>query len=608
MGGTCFSSYDARVGLIDEIDNEYSKLVVTYSSVKSAAKSSAKIYAIGYPHIADNAGSCADNVHLNSEEITLSNALIDHLNYAIQQATLSAGVAYVDVTNAFSGHQLCDGGTSNLAVNGLTYGQEVLHMAGAESFHPDALGQKYLQNAIQTATGNFTTYSVGNSSSAVQPSRISTTAQSLLGPYRTADSNTISMPLLSNQIPDTGYKSNGLNFTVAQNESTLKPNTSYTVTLHSTPTNLGTFTTDADGNLTVSASIPSSVDNGIHTLDITGTNVAGQPVDLYQSIAVGSTPSDFDGDGNTDSAATCTLVTPSGHDIDQDGIDDACDSIIGRSPTDVNQLYRARQGETARGESPSDIYLERNASLAASMLGVTDADPDADDWSLVGLTSSSQEAALANIKVSDIGLTENTYDEYVPVISARSNTDGCIELSPTSLAVVTSSSSAELTTTATDSNTCRSADPSADVDSDSTPDNTQTLYRFRVGNPALGEPSNDLYIERNNNAGEAALGTSDYDDTGDGWSKVATFSSAASYVKIGLFDPASATVIADGSAAFTTSLLAQYTQQQRRGIIPIIALSDGTTCYNYQPDSLGFVGLGQTRTATRLTTNVLDCN
>jgi len=606
--GTCFNSYDARIGLIDEIDNEYNKLVATYSSVGDAAKSTTKIYAIGYPHIADSSGSCADNVHLNSEEISLSNTLIDHLNYTIQQAALSSGVAYVDVSTAFNGHELCDGSTSNLAMNGLTYGQEVLHVIGSESFHPNSLGQKYLQSAISSATSNFTIYAPGVSSSAVQPSRNSTTAQSLLGPYTTSDNNPISVPILDNQIPDTGYKNTGLDFTISQNDSTFKPNASYTVTLHSTPTILGTFTTDSQGNLTVTAAIPSGVDNGLHTLDITGTNVAEQPVDVYQAIAIGNVPNDFNGDGSADSAASCVLTGPSNHDIDQDGVDDACDDTIGRAPSDISQLYRARQGNPANGESADDIYLERNVALASSMLGVTDYDANADGWSLIGVTTTSQQAPLASIKVNDIGLTENTYDEYVPVISARSPNNGCITLTPSSLVAVTTTSSTSLTTTSTNSDTCRTEPSDSDVDSDSIPDNVQALYRLRTGNPALGESSSDIFIERNITASEATLGLSDYDDNSDGWAKIGQFNSTSTYAKIGLLDTSTNSIITNRSAAFTISLLGQYTQQQRRTIAPIIAMTDGINCYNYIPDDLGFVASYQTRTASLLSTNLLDCN
>ena len=605
--GTCFNSYDARVGLVDEIDNEYNKLVATYSSVKDTAKSTSKIYAIGYPHIADSSGSCADNVHLNSEEISLSNTLIDHLNYAIQQAALSSGIAYVNVSDAFNGRRLCDGSANNLAMNGLTYGQEILHVIGAESFHPNSLGQKYLQSAISSATSNFTIYAPGATSSAVQPSRSSATAQALLGPYTTPDNNPINVPIVDSQIPDTGYKSSGLSFTVNQNDSTFKPNTPYTVTLHSTPIVLGTFTTDSQGNLAVTAAIPSSVDNGLHTLDITGTNVAEQPVDVYQSIAVGNTPNDFDGDGNVDSTHSCVLTAPSNHDVDQDGVDDACDDTIGRAPSDISQLYRARQGNPANGESANDIYLERNVALASSMLGITDYDADGDGWSLIGITAASQAASLANIKVNDIGLTENTYDEYVPVISARSQDNGCITLTSASLAAITSSSSTLLTTTSINSDTCRIEAPDSDVDNNSIPDNTQTLYRLRNGSPALGESSSDVFIERNIAAGEAALGLSDYDDDSDGWAKIAQFNSTYTYTKIGLLDTSTSTIIADGSAAFTLGLLSQYTQQQRRAIVPVIAMTDGDSCHDYVPDNLDFVASGQARTVDLLSTNPLSC-
>jgi hypothetical protein len=608
FSGTCYSSNAERLKLVDLIDNQYANLRNEYQQIKGATKQTAKIYVIGYPQVANPSGTHCGNSFLNTEEIALSNQIVNHLNYVIQQAAIAAGVQYIDVSGALNGHQLCDPASSNIAVNGMTVGQEKLHIIGAESFHPNLLGQTLLKKAIMNATSNFGTYTPGTPSAAVTPDRTSTSAVALLGTYTTPTSGTISLPVPVSELPDTAYKDTGLSFVLNHNHSTLAPNTTYTVTLHSTPTTLGTYTTDASGDLTVSASIPSSVDNGVHLLSITGTNLAGQAVEAYQTIAIGQTENDFNGDSVTDAPGTCVFNTGTATDVDQDDIDDLCDPVRGRSPTDINSLYHARQGNPANGESASSLYIERNVSLASSLLGITDYDADSDGWSVIGVTGSGQDATYANLTITDAGLTENTYDEYVPTVSGRSATLGCAQFALTSLAPVTSTSSTAVSTKATNANTCRTAAANADVDSNTIADNLDTLYRMRTGNTTLGESSSDTFIERNVNTSEAVLGISDYDDNGDGWAKIATFSTAYSYATIGLLDPSNSTVITNGSAAFTTTLLAAYTAQQRQAIVPVIALSDGTTCYNYKPDNLGFVALGQTRSASLLTTNVVSCS
>jgi lysophospholipase L1-like esterase len=605
--GTCFNSYDNRTGIVDEIDNEYTKLVSDYQTIKGAAKATTKVYAVGYPRVAASSGSCGNNVHLNSEEIDLSNQLINHLNYTIQQAALQAGIAYIDVSTAFTGHRLCETSQDGIAMNGLTYGQEALHIIGAESFHPNAYGQEKIKQSILSQTSNFSTYSVG-SGVATPPSRTSTTAQALLGPYTTTDSNIIPVARHASQIPDTFYKSSGVSFTLNQADTLLKPSTSYTVEFHSTPVTVGTFTTDSSGNLTVSTSVPSTLDNAIHSIHILGTNLAGQSIDIYQSVAVGDTPNDFDGNGITDSANSCLPIGNSGNDVDQDSIDDACDDYISPSPTSLSQLYRARQGNPANGESASDVYVERKVSLASSLFGVSDYDSDSDGWSIVGITSSAQQGIHANLKMNDIGPRDHGYDQFVPTISLRTPSNGCITVEPNSLVTITSSSPTTLTTTDTNTATCRGDTDTADLDSNSIPDNEDSLYRLRVGNALLGESTSDIFMERNINAAEAAIGISDYDDNSDGWAKIAKFNSTGSFAKIGLVDPTTHSLILDGSSALTSTILANYTKAQRTGLIPVIALSDGSSCYNYEPDSLSFVANGQTRTATLQSTNILGCS
>ena len=88
--------------------------------------------------------------------------------------------------------------------------------------------------------------------------------------------------------------------------------------LNSTPVYLGEFTVSEDGTIPVEFDLPAGVEPGFHTLHLYGTNTSNEAVDLYTTVYV------------KDPANTqqCVVVTDSGVDADQDGVDDACDGYV----------------------------------------------------------------------------------------------------------------------------------------------------------------------------------------------------------------------------------------------------------------------------------------
>jgi hypothetical protein len=110
----------------------------------------------------------------------------------------------------------------------------------------------------------------------------------------------------------------------------VKPGSSVDVVLHSTPTDLGTFVTDSNGNFGGNVIIPANIEPGVHTLHFYTTDIFDNPLDIYKSIFVEASANDYDGDGIPNSQEACAgIVPPSNQDVDQDGIDDACDGTIG---------------------------------------------------------------------------------------------------------------------------------------------------------------------------------------------------------------------------------------------------------------------------------------
>mgnify|MGYP001795690895 CR=1 FL=1 len=171
--------------------------------------------------------------------------------------------------------------------------------------------------------------------------------------------------------------------------------------------------------------------------------------------------------------------------------------------------YRVRNGDPERGEQASRVYIERRITPAYD-----DVDPDGDGWALVGRSNGHGESgAVANSWIAPDG---------TPVAAIRHSHKGCIEIVPPSLDPVRNGQTRIVDVRATDTATCRSQAPDADVDGDGVADDQQPLYRVRRGESERGENTSRYYIERSIVAAEAQLGVSDFDgDDGDGWAQVA---------------------------------------------------------------------------------------
>jgi lysophospholipase L1-like esterase len=167
--GTCYSDPQERLNLVYTINTKFDEFVSAYRQAKNSAASDAGIYVVGYPVLADPKGNCALNVHLDSQEILFANQIVGYLNSVISRAAQKAGVKYIDVEQAFAGHKLCEAVSSDVAVNGLTAGDEKtftiplrrvdrsldIFITGHESYHPNQLGHRLLADAVATATHNL---------------------------------------------------------------------------------------------------------------------------------------------------------------------------------------------------------------------------------------------------------------------------------------------------------------------------------------------------------------------------------------------------------------------------------------------------------------------
>jgi hypothetical protein len=186
-----------------------------------------------------------------------------------------------------------------------------------ESYHPTAYGEQLLAQSILNSTSDFTLTSPG-------PQPVTPPApndphnpklQALLnvpsGPVPIANTEQVSNgtdAFVSNIFQKGGqldYDVNGIDYG-------LRPNTSYTLTMHSDPTTIGAFTTDANGNLSIEAPLPSSLDPGLHELDITGVGLSGENLDLVDTAFVNASPTGLVANGPTSQAPALSWDAVSG--------------------------------------------------------------------------------------------------------------------------------------------------------------------------------------------------------------------------------------------------------------------------------------------------------
>lgn len=335
----CYNTYEDRARLVKAIDATYGDLLKTYTQIMKADPG-VRLYVVGYPQVIAR-GSCGENVQLTDVDIDFAQRLIDYLDTTIQQAADAAGARYVDVQDALDGHRLCEASSNQIAVNGVTAGDDNgpfgTKVIGDESFHPNVLGHQLLAHAILNQTNNFKQAMPAPNPNIQPPTANDPIAIAFLNNYPPRSGFVLPATVaVADEVSSTTTRGAALNATFSPSKYGLALNTNYQVNLISSSgavTRLGSYKTDSTGTLQVAATIPNSIEVGFQTLSVEGLNIAGQTMGLYADIYVGASASDMNGDGIPDNQQSCFLIPSSGLDVDSDGIDDACDPVIGDKPT-----------------------------------------------------------------------------------------------------------------------------------------------------------------------------------------------------------------------------------------------------------------------------------
>jgi lysophospholipase L1-like esterase len=524
---------DKKVYLYNQIKKQYDKLRELYKELYDASGRQAKIYVLGYPQIVNadaEDAACGLNVRLNKAERQMVREGYAYMNDVIEAAAKSIGVKYVDIEDSLAGHRLCDSDekyVTGLAVQGNNEIQE--------SFHPNAHGHEKMASTFIDKLGGQSplTYQIcPDTSVTLCPDNLAT--QPLAPPYfanaeqELANRNIFSEILTT--IGDTVQKLTSFN--IITPEFYFNPNSPLSILLYSDPTDLDTVTASNTGQLNTSVTIPPAVPAGYHTLVIKGESYSGEDVEVWQIVKVlGSNPSDRDENDVPDSQQACGLFfEASNQDKDQDGIDDACDPEIGPPPAPKDP-YRLRAGDTTKTyagttEQSNALYLERNIYTAAKTGVSGDYDPDHDGWVVIATNQSASGSSNVPMVPPATPYARFWWDgvdgSILPHVSFRTSDNGCVQYKPADLSKVTATNSTQrlFTKEAQDTNTCRTEAPTADADNNGMPDNTQPLYRARIGNPAIRHTKSDgttftedptkLYLERSTRGAEAQLDKSDY--------------------------------------------------------------------------------------------------
>ncbi len=282
--GTCYQDYEDRLEIIREINAQFPRLVDLYTQLKREARTSSKLYVVGYPRAVKEGGTCGLNVLLDDQELLFANQLIDYLNRIIELSAQKAGVRYVDVATAFYGYRLCETDGSKAAFNGLTLGDDApfpFGPIGNESFHPNKLGHQLYRQKILEQTGNFTQAMPVANPGVQLPAENSGLALLQAPKTNRAINETVNDDTIAE---DTIYSKAVVAVAADHQQHLLEPSSEVSIELHSESTLLGKFKADEKGGVRASVTIPEDLPAGFHTLHIFGRTILGNSIDIYKTV------------------------------------------------------------------------------------------------------------------------------------------------------------------------------------------------------------------------------------------------------------------------------------------------------------------------------------
>lgn len=288
MVGNCDIMSDPvkRAETAQEIQSSFYSLKDTFSELASLSPES-KIYAIGYPKVINLNPTCngVTGLLLNTPKRQFADESISYLNQVVEAATRAAGVAYIDIENAFGDYALC--GFEPSAMNPFRFGDDgptdVIKFIGNESFHPNEIGHSDIAAIINGSVSNLASHNYCEDGTNTCPDT-SVTPPSPSNYWNIAAANESSIKRAGSFVFDLLNSVNNAVKLIQTGDYNFSPNSIVRIEITSSPVDLGTFLTDSNGNLTTEINLPDNLEEGFHTIHLYGSSYSGESIELYQTI------------------------------------------------------------------------------------------------------------------------------------------------------------------------------------------------------------------------------------------------------------------------------------------------------------------------------------
>lgn len=292
MPGTCeWAKGEGLKATAGEIRRLYDTLGGLFANIATRHQV-AKVFVVGYPDIIKADGVCSPLTRLllnYSERVFMQNA-IHYLNQVIHAAAQKANFTYLDVEQSLKGRNLCSG-ASSMAINELRAGDDIpitnvlpmLKVIGSETFHPTPMGHSLIADAILSGhPGLRQDITCLTDPMACTISPIDITPSSYWGTVVGVQTGGSFFTDFATAVPKTPNQ-----FKIESPGGAFRAGSIVSGEIHSDFVSLGQFIVNANGAIEAVITVPESLDTGFHTLHLNGLNQLGEPIDLYQFVALG---------------------------------------------------------------------------------------------------------------------------------------------------------------------------------------------------------------------------------------------------------------------------------------------------------------------------------
>ena len=242
----------------------------------------ATIAVFGYPSVVTGAAECPGLPSLfdQAERKWLAETFMPRLNETISDAAKTAGVTYIDITQATAGRELC---SEDPVINGLRGGDDKWSVLGNESFHPNQFGHDLItQFFIDNYTDDSRLVFTNPPPQAALPPDWDVVARFRAGDLDVSPGDQCGQECLQPRMcnADCLLQIDGNGF---------EPGSELKVTVYSEPQELGEVRADELGRVSAALAVPEPLEPGYHHVELVGT-LAGGGAQLARSWFVVEPP------------------------------------------------------------------------------------------------------------------------------------------------------------------------------------------------------------------------------------------------------------------------------------------------------------------------------